>query len=56
MLIMFFSFYTVWMWVIFLTFRMYVLPPTSGLKCVGWRISVYVYYSVSESNGGKGEI
>lgn len=35
-LIISFGCHTVWMWAILPTFRRYMLPPFSGLKCVGW--------------------
>jgi hypothetical protein len=41
------------MWVILLTFRRYILPPSSGSKCVRCWVSVHVQYCL-ENLYGKG--
>jgi hypothetical protein len=45
----FIGFCTVWMWAVLLTCRRYMLPPSSGLKCVG-RLIIHVYIGTGRTD------
>jgi hypothetical protein len=47
--------YTVYMWTMFTTFRRHMAPPSSGSKCVGWWVSIYIQHWFWKGQGEKGE-
>jgi hypothetical protein len=43
MLIFFLGCYTIWLWAMLPMFHRYMLPPSSGLNCIGLWVAVYVF-------------
>jgi hypothetical protein len=53
MLLLYLDCYMVWMWAIFQMFWRYMLSSSSGWKCVGWWICMYVQHCF-ENQWGRG--